>query len=384
MAYYNVCEKTQFIREKLTYHMKNAKMKMRWSMFLCFALAASFLLSGMTGALAAKSKKTSDTDAKLIAFTFDDGPGDYTDMLLDGLEERGAVATFFMTGENGTWGVKKYGKVMNRMIELNCQMANHTYNHKTFSKLTKGELQVAIDGMENYLFKAMGGKYNDLVRIPGGENSDNVSFVEHPVITWNLDSYDWKTRDTTAVYQAIMDNAKDGSIVLCHDLYPTSVQGALHAMDALAKEGYEFVTVSELFRRRGVDIKNGTIYSDATGKEVRLPARSAPELDVKETEEDHFQISVSNKEKDLTYYYTTDGSLPKLNSNKLDKNVKLQAGDRITVVGYDEYAQRTPSAEKTFKSHEELENEQLIAEKEEQRNNSFWVKIFRKLHLFGF
>ena len=364
--------------------MKTTKMKMRWSLFLCFVLATSVLLSGMTGTLAAKNKTTSDTDAKLIAFTFDDGPGDYTDMLLDGLEERGAVATFFMTGENGTWGVKKYGKVMERMIELNCQMANHTYNHKTFSKLTKGELQVAIDGMENYLFKAMGGKYNDLVRIPGGENSDNVSFVEHPVITWNLDSYDWKTRDTTAVYQAIMDNAKDGAIVLCHDLYPTSVQGALHAMDALAKEGYEFVTVSELFRRRGVDIKNGTIYSDATGKEVRLPARSAPELDVKETEEDHFQISVSNKEKDLTYYYTTDGSLHKLNSNKLDKNVKLQAGDRITVVGYDEYAQRTPSAEKTFKSHEELENEQLIAEKEEQRNNSFWVKIFRKLHLFGF
>ena len=360
------------------------KMRKNWPFLLSCVLIVSILLSGMTGAMAAKSKKSANPETKLIAFTFDDGPGDYTEMLLDGLEERGAVATFFMTGENGTWGVKKYGKVMERMIELNCQMANHTYNHKTFSKLTKGDLQVAIDGMENYLFKAMGGKYNDLVRIPGGENSDNVSFVEHPVITWNLDSYDWKTRDTTAVYQAIMDNAKDGSIVLCHDLYPTSVQGALHAMDALAKEGYEFVTVSELFRRRGVDIKNGTIYSDATGKEVRLPARSAPELDVKETEEDHFQISVSNKEKDLTYYYTTDGSLPKLNSNKLDKNVKLQAGDRITVVGYDEYAQRTPSAEKTFKSHEELENEQLIAEKEEQRNNRFWVKIFRKLHLFGF
>ena len=360
------------------------KMRKNWTFLLSCVLIVSFLLSGMTGAMAAKSKKSANTETKLIAFTFDDGPGDYTEMLLDGLEERGAVATFFMTGENGTWGVKKYGKIMDRMIELNCQMANHTYNHRKFSTLTNGELQVQIDGMENYLFKAMGGKYNDLVRIPGGENSDNVSFVEHPVITWNLDSYDWKTRDTTAVYQTIMDNAKDGAIVLCHDLYPTSVQGALHAMDALAKEGYEFVTVSELFRRCGVDMKNGTIYSDAADSKTRLPAYSAPELKADETGEDVFTVTVSNKVKGMTYYYTTDGSLPKLNSNKLDKKLEVKAGDRIVVAGYDEYAQRTPLAEQSFKSRQERENEALIAEKEEQRNNSFWVKIFRKLHLFGF
>lgn len=66
--------------------MRTMKMKKTWSLFLCFVMVASVLLSGMTGALAAKSKKTSDTDTKLIAFTFDDGPGDYTDMLLDGLE----------------------------------------------------------------------------------------------------------------------------------------------------------------------------------------------------------------------------------------------------------------------------------------------------------
>ena len=111
-------------------------MRKNWPFLLSCVLIVSILLSEMTGAMAAKSKKSANPETKLIAFTFDDGPGDYTEMLLDGLEERGAVATFFMTGENGTWGVKKYGKVMERMIELNCQMANHTYNHKKFSKLT--------------------------------------------------------------------------------------------------------------------------------------------------------------------------------------------------------------------------------------------------------
>ena len=97
-----------------------------------------------------------------------------------------------------------------------------------------------------------------------------------------------------------------------------------------------------------------------------------------------FTVTVSNKVKGMTYYYTTDGSLPNLNSSQLGKKLEVKAGDHIVVAGYDEYAQSTPLAEQTFKSRQERETEELIAEKEEQRNNSFWVKIFRKLHLFGF
>ena len=72
-------------------------MRKNWPFLLSCVLIVSILLSGMTGAMAAKSKKSANPETKLIAFTFDDGPGDYTEMLLDGLEERGAVATFFMT-----------------------------------------------------------------------------------------------------------------------------------------------------------------------------------------------------------------------------------------------------------------------------------------------
>lgn len=353
---------------------RKIRMLVGWILVIC-------LLCGITAVQAADSK---DKQTKLIAFTFDDGPGDYTEMLLDGLEEREAVATFFMTGENGTWGVKKYGKIMDRMVELNCQMANHTYGHKKFSQLQTGELDVQLDGMENYLYKAMGGTYNEMVRIPGGENSDNVSTVKHPVITWNIDTMDWKLRDTTLVYQNILDGASDGSIVLLHDLYPSSVQGALHAMDVLKKDGYEFVTVSELFRRRGIELEDGTIYSDARSGEKKLAAYGAPKLKVEDSGEDTFKVSISEKEKGLTYYYTTDGSIPRLNSNLLDKKLDMKAGDTITVAGYDEYATRTPVTEKTFRTQEEIEKEKLVQEKEEKANNSFWVKLFRKLHIFGF
>ena len=360
------------------------KRNTRWTKSLCIGLTLMMLLAALTPVLAAGKKSESSKPAKLVAFTFDDGPGDYTEMLLEGLEERGAVATFFMTGENGTWGVKKYYDVLDRMIEDNCQMANHTYGHKKFSTLQKGELKVQLDGVENYLYKAMGGKYNEMVRIPGGENSGNVAEVTHPVITWNVDSLDWESRNTMAAYQRIIDNVEDGSIILMHDLYPSSVQAALHAMDKLAEEGYEFVTVSELFRRKGIKLEDGTIYSDATNGEKNLPAYSAPELNAEEKEDDTFSVSVKDPDKTLTYYYTLDGSTPRMSGEKLTKNITVKAGQVLKVAGYDEYAERTPVQEQTYKTQEERETEQLIAEKEEKANKSFLVRLFRKLHIFGF
>ncbi len=80
-----------------------------------------------TGAAAA----TGNTGAKLIAFTFDDGPSRYTSQLLDGLKERGGVATFFMTGVNGSGGITNYTSLLTRMRDEGHQLANHTYSHIT-------------------------------------------------------------------------------------------------------------------------------------------------------------------------------------------------------------------------------------------------------------
>ena len=391
MHYYNGHKKRVRKRKQVrseiekTDEMRVKKMRARWIKVLSLSLVLVFLLAVMTPVMAASKKSESTkTTPKLVAFTFDDGPGDYTEMLLEGLEERNAVATFFMTGENGKWGVKNYYDVLDRMIEDNCQLGNHTYGHKKFSTLQKGELKVQLDGVENYLYKAMGGTYNEMVRIPGGENSGNVAEVDHPIITWNVDSLDWDNRNTMAAYQRIMDTVSDGSIILMHDLYPSSVQAALHAMDKLAEEGYEFVTVSELFRRKGIKLENGTIYSDARSGEKNLPAYSAPELNAEEKDDDSFSVSVKDPEKKLTYYYTLDGSTPRMSSEKLTKSVTIKAGQVLKVAGYDEYAVRTPVQEQTYKTQEERETEQLIAEKEEKANKSFFVRLFRKLHIFGF
>ena len=87
--------------------------------------------------------------------------------------------------------------------------------------------------------------------VGGGVNSDVKAVAKElglPIINWNVDTQDWKNRNKQSVHDAIV-NAADGSVVLMHDLYPTSVEGALSAIDDLQKrtdKTYAFVTVSEL------------------------------------------------------------------------------------------------------------------------------------------
>ena len=64
---------------------------------------------------------------KLIAITFDDGPGNFTGSLLDGLASRGVPATFFMCGANGSYGVKNYNSLLTRMVAEGHQLANHSW-----------------------------------------------------------------------------------------------------------------------------------------------------------------------------------------------------------------------------------------------------------------
>ena len=288
---------------------------------------------------------------KLIAITFDDGPSIHTPDLLDGLEQRGAVATFFMTGANGTNGVVKHSEVLSRMIALGCQLANHTYSHPAFRKLTPQKMVSEVETVEEYLYAAQGGSYLELVRIPGGANSDKIrKNVAHPIISWSVDPYDWRDRDAEVVYQRIMAGAKDGAIILLHDLYPTSIQAGLRAIDSLRAQGYEFVTVSELFRRRGVYLQNGTVYYSApAGSGTDLPAYSAPKVcTAVDPESGKTLLYLSSPDRGITAIrYTLDGSVPTLASPLYTGAVAVEGTVTVHVAGFDRFATRTPVTVKT-------------------------------------
>lgn len=188
-----------------------------------------------------------DSVKKLVALCFDDGPsGDTTPKLIEGLKKRGAHATFFVVGEN----IAGNEAVIKSAVEAGNDVEIHCYNHTSF--LTLG-LETSKNGIlkTSKLIQNATGKKPTHVRPPEGalnyETQKMIKDTGFDIILWNVDTKDWSSRDADAVYNKIISNGADGGDILCvHDIYSTTVDGALRAIDALQAKGYKFVTISEL------------------------------------------------------------------------------------------------------------------------------------------
>lgn len=192
---------------------------------------------------------------KLVALTFDDGPHKtYTTQLLDGLKQKGVKVTFFMVGTNASSNTA----LVQRAYDEGHEIGNHSYSHPNLNTLGYSGVRGELSRTASILDKACGAGTDYLVRPPyGNANATVLSALASPAIIWSVDTNDWKYRDADHVYNHIVNNASDGAIILCHDIYSTTVKGALRAVDTLKARGYEFVTVSELYRRRGVSMQDG-------------------------------------------------------------------------------------------------------------------------------
>ena len=204
----------------------------------------------------------------LVALTFDDGPSPYTDKLLDGLEDTDAKVTFFIVGNR----LEEYPDPMIRAYKDGHEIASHSWDHSDLSTMTDAEIDANLQMVEDKVNELLGGDIGTLnVRPPKGAVDDNVlSSVDAPVILWNVDTGDWQSRNAEAVKQHIIDHAQDGAIILLHDLYESSVDGALAAIEELEAQGYTFVTVNELFRRKGQELTPGVQYTNAHSDGIDL------------------------------------------------------------------------------------------------------------------
>lgn len=202
-------------------------------------------------------KKERYKDKKLVAITFDDGPSKYTDDLLDALKERDVQATFFLVGYN----IKKYPHLIERMYLENHEIGNHTYHHYRLTKIDDDDVTSELTKVNELINKTI--NYNiKLVRPPYGSiNSNIIKNNNYSYILWSLDTLDWKYRNADTVYNNIINNIEDGDIILLHDLYKTSVDGVIKAIDELKKQDYEFVTVSELALYKNAKLKYNTKYN---------------------------------------------------------------------------------------------------------------------------
>ena len=272
-------------------------------------LLSAVLLAGLVPVYASGS-------TKLIALTFDDGPSyAQTPKLLDGLKERGVHVTFFMTGQNA----KNNPSLVKRAWKDGHQICSHTYDHAMLTSLSDSEIKAQLSKTDKILDKAIGYDLNYSLRPPYGAYSDRVlNAVGRPCYYWSVDTRDWESRNATAAYNQFIRAAKNGSIVLMHDLYPTTVTAALNAVDTLLKEGYEFVTLNELMVRRGSAPQAGKIYFSAyPGDYGTDPTLSAPVISYEDSAKGKRVVITGDSRAKI--YYTVDGSAPRPDNCKLYK-----------------------------------------------------------------
>ena len=193
---------------------------------------------------------------KMIALTFDDGPGPYTQAIVNCLKKYDARATFFIVGNR----VKTYKSPMKSAYKYGSEIANHTYSHPILTKLSSSSVKSQISKTDTAVKDVIGVK-TDIMRAPGGGTNSSVrKAVGKPIIYWSVDTLDWKTRSKTKTVNSVMNNAKDGAIVLMHDIHSPTKEAALSIIPKLDAKGYQMVTVSEMALYNGYNMKNGTTY----------------------------------------------------------------------------------------------------------------------------
>lgn len=199
-----------------------------------------------------------DPSKPMVALTFDDGPQPSVgNRIMDCLAQYGGKATFFMVGER----VGSYKTEVQRMVAEGHEVANHTMNHKYLQKLGAAQIQAQVNN-GNDAIQAACGVRPTLLRLPGGNHNATVlANTGMPMIQWNVDTLDWKTRNADKTVAAVLNHVKDGDIILMHELYSSTGDAVLRIVPELHKRGFQMVTVSQLAAAKGKTLEAGKLYS---------------------------------------------------------------------------------------------------------------------------
>lgn len=195
---------------------------------------------------------------KVVALTFDDGPHYiYTDKLLEHIGKTKIVATFFVLGNR----IEYNKELLKQMVELGCEIGNHTLSHKNLTIISNKEIKNEIDSVNNSI-KSITGYEIRAVRPPYGSSNSRVkNIINKPIVLWSVDPEDWKYKDSIKVRDNVLSKVTNGSIILMHDIYKTSVDAAIMIIDELLEQGYKFVTVSQLLELEDQS-KNGMVFTN--------------------------------------------------------------------------------------------------------------------------
>ncbi|MDR1800826.1 MAG: polysaccharide deacetylase family protein [Lachnospiraceae bacterium] len=253
------------LKEKFTNHVTEVKRAQGEALVKASdfdAAIAIFNEIGDTGrasqVLILKTSVTSGVDPSkpMVALSFDDGPSGYTDKILGLLKQYGGHATFCQVGQR----IAGHESTEKNIIEQGSEIISHTWDHKQLTKLSEADIKKEITSVNDTL-ASLNLPTSKLYRPPYGSTNDTVLNVSKELgmvpILWSVDTRDWESKNAEAVFAEVKKSAKNGSIILCHDIYESTYQAMELVIPWLTSQGYQIVSVSELMAAGGITMEPG-------------------------------------------------------------------------------------------------------------------------------
>lgn len=196
-----------------------------------------------------KKAKKVNQGQKVVALTFDDGPGyASTQRILDCLAKYNIKATFFCLGSKA----EQNPEMLKKIADAGHEVANHSYNHPNLVTLDDASVADQINKTNNIIENIIGEKPSAL-RPPYGSYDNRVSSIaQMDIAMWNVDSNDWRSRNGDAIYTHVMSTIRPVSTILFHDIYDFTADGVEKVVAKLIEDGYTFVTYSEISQYEGI------------------------------------------------------------------------------------------------------------------------------------
>lgn len=199
--------------------------------------------------------------------TYDDGPhASNTPRLLDMLQQWNIKATFFMIGKN----VRSHPSIVRRIASEGHEVSNHSWSHPALAKLGDSQVREELRSTHKAIFDACGVVPKTFRPPYGSITAAQKQWIAHEfgyaTILWDVDTNDWKDRNSSVISSRVRAGAHPGAIILTHDIHTTTINAMPSCLPAIASRGFRFLTVSQLISAESNPYLAGEIHpSTAAG-----------------------------------------------------------------------------------------------------------------------
>ena len=190
-----------------------------------------------------------DTNEKIVALTFDDGPSENTEEVLNILAGKNIKATFYVIGQS----MEEYPNQAKKIVEQGHELGSHSYSHQQMIFKTQSSIQSEIE-MTDQLIRQAGYAGEITFRPPFGKKFLGLPWYlsRHNIktIMWDVEPDTYYQGNAELIAEYTLDAVKPGSIILlhpsCNGVCSSDREALPKIIDGLIARGYRFVTVSQL------------------------------------------------------------------------------------------------------------------------------------------